>query len=1049
MRKEAKANLKYLALMLFLVVAVVAIVYAAVPVLVSTGGSTVSVDEDVGYVYNISVNNTDQGGIDNITQVNITLTSNFLANASKTNATYAMNSTIVTNFVFANTTGVLSWLINILNVTVYPSNYTMVYFVFNATATDPGNFNFSVLTVNMTTGFTNSTNISVIVNDTTTPYAVTIGNPAADGTNTTLSTLVVNVTVTDNNPSATGPNAGEAMKISLRLFNSARAIINSSNSTGLFNNQTTFTGLADGIYYVNATGNDSGDNVLVSSTFRVTIDTVYPQNISFGTQTQDDGINVTANSTYVNVTSYNDTNFVNVTFTLWNTTSVVNSTTFNSTPMTYTMNWTNLPDGNYTYAVNITDAVNQVNSTGLRKIVLDKTVPSATLRTPTAGGNYSGNLILNTTVSDATAGVSRVYFNITLGNNTESSNFTTAFISGSEWNVTINTVNYIEGEYNITVYANDTAGNSNSTVGVILFRFDNRVPNITAIRNPVSGGNYSGNLILNASIADPTAGVSNVYFNITPRNNTANHTFVKAVQSGTEWNVTIATTAYTEGVYNITVYANDTAGNTNSTVSVVQVTIDNGVPAVTLRNPASGINYSGSLILNATVSDATMGLSWVYFNITPRNNTANSSFVRAVQSGTEWNVTIATTAYSHGTYNITVSANDTLNNINRTVSAVQVIFDNVAPNVSALIRPINSGNYSGNLILNATVIADNPSGISSVFFNISNASWSVFLRAFQAGNQWNITINTSNGSFKDSKYYNVTVYVNDTAGNLNSSEKSTLITIDNTAPAITHTCTPTSTTQGNTGGIACTCTATDAIATPVVDHTASPSVVDTGTFTTRCTASDYTGNSALSDFTYTVTSSTSSGGGGGGGGSAGVSASVTKTYSITEEQAEVGYINVIKENEQVKLAITITVPATAAGAGPSSVTENHYVKVADVVNKSVTITVSSTPQTATLAEGEEKKFEVTNDTFYDISVKLNGIVDNKANLTIKSIYEEMPAGAAAGEEGAAAGEEGDTGAAEEGAGATNLTWLWIVIAVIVVVVIIIAIAAKKGGKGRR
>ena len=86
MRKEAKANLKYLALMLFLVVAVVAIVYAAVPVLVSTGGSTVSVDEDVGYVYNISVNNTDQGGIDNITQVNITFASNFLANASTTNA---------------------------------------------------------------------------------------------------------------------------------------------------------------------------------------------------------------------------------------------------------------------------------------------------------------------------------------------------------------------------------------------------------------------------------------------------------------------------------------------------------------------------------------------------------------------------------------------------------------------------------------------------------------------------------------------------------------------------------------------------------------------------------------------------------------------------------------------------------------------------------------------------------------------------------------------------------------------------------------------------
>src|SRR3989344_445014 len=258
MSKQAKSKIiaSWLLIAFSLVFAVLITYYvlAAALVTVSIGGTTFSVDEDIGKIYNISVNNTDQGGIDNITQVNITLTSNFLANASKTNATYAMNSTIVTNFVFANTTGVLSWLINISNVTVYPSNYTMVYFVFNATATDPGNFNFSVLTVNMTTGFTNSTNISVIVNDTTVPSALTIGNPAADGTNTTLSTLVVNVTVTDNNPSATGPNAGEAMKISLRLFNSARAIINSSNSTGLFNNQTTFTGLADGIYYVKATG---------------------------------------------------------------------------------------------------------------------------------------------------------------------------------------------------------------------------------------------------------------------------------------------------------------------------------------------------------------------------------------------------------------------------------------------------------------------------------------------------------------------------------------------------------------------------------------------------------------------------------------------------------------------------------------------------------------------------------------------------------------------------------------------------------------------------
>src|SRR3989338_3764412 len=186
MRKEAKANLKYLALMLFLVVAVVAIVYAAVPVLVSTGGSTVSVDEDVGKIYNISVNNTDYTGIDNVTQVNFTLPSNFTYITASSNATY-VNSTVVTEFVFASTTSVLSWLINITNMSGIGSggsNSSAVYFSFNATVDFPGNYNITVITVN-TTGFNNSTNISVIVNDTTVPSAVTIGNPAADGTNTT------------------------------------------------------------------------------------------------------------------------------------------------------------------------------------------------------------------------------------------------------------------------------------------------------------------------------------------------------------------------------------------------------------------------------------------------------------------------------------------------------------------------------------------------------------------------------------------------------------------------------------------------------------------------------------------------------------------------------------------------------------------------------------------------------------------------------------------------------------------------------------------------
>ncbi len=54
-----------------------------------------------------------------------------------------------------------------------------------------------------------------------------------------------------------------------------------------------------------------------------------------------------------------------------------------------------------------------------------------------------------------------------------------------------------------------------------------------------------------------------------------------------------------------------------------------------------------------------------------------------------------------------------------------------------------------------------------------------------------------------------------------------------------------------------------------------------------------------------------------------------------------------------------------------------------------TINVTSEPQQATLTIGQEKKFEVTNDTYYDLSVKLNGIKNNKANITIQAIQQEI------------------------------------------------------------
>lgn len=108
----------------------------------------------------------------------------------------------------------------------------------------------------------------------------------------------------------------------------------------------------------------------------------------------------------------------------------------------------------------------------------------------------------------------------------------------------------------------------------------------------------------------------------------------------------------------------------------------------------------------------------------------------------------------------------------------------------------------------------------------------------------------------------------------------------------------------------------------------------------------------------------------------------------------------------------------------------HYVGITNITNTTVTIEVASTPQTATLLVGDEKKFDVTEDGVYDLSVKLNSINSTglTAELTVRSIQEkatEENAGATAGTEEVVSDEE---------KGVLHLTWFWILAAIVIILI---------------
>ena len=144
------------------------------------------------------------------------------------------------------------------------------------------------------------------------------------------------------------------------------------------------------------------------------------------------------------------------------------------------------------------------------------------------------------------------------------------------------------------------------------------------------------------------------------------------------------------------------------------------------------------------------------------------------------------------------------------------------------------------------------------------------------------------------------------------------------------------------------------------------------------------------------------------------------TYHPTKEKLAQGYTLTLRKNYNVKFNIG---------------NDSHNLKVDSIENESIQITISSEPQTAILSVGEEKKFELSGDNYYDLSVKLNSITGDNTELTIKTINEQfISQQPGAGEDGTIPS-PGDEQSSEEKE-RENLTWFWILIGGITLLILV-------------
>ncbi len=368
----------------------------------------------------------------------------------------------------------------------------------------------------------------------------------------------------------------------------------------------------------------------------------------------------------------------------------------------------------------------------------DEINPDINITFPTNNTNWSNvNLDVNYTRSD-----DQGLFNCWYSNDTYLVNTSLGATCDNVTNVV-----WSEGNHNVTIWANDTSGNYNFSS--VSFTTDTIKPAI-AIVSPTNNTNTSDvNLDISYTRSDSGTGLFNCWY--------SNDTYSVNTSLANCGNITDV--VWSQGLHNVAVWANDSAGNYN--FSSISFTIDSVLPTVTIDSPSNHTNTTDTgLDVTYTATDANLKSCW-YHNDTKQVNVSLANC----------NTDITTVTWSEGQHNVTVWANDSVGNEQR--NTIFFTIDETNPSVSILF-PTNATNSSNvNLNINFTR-SDN------IFLETCWYSNDTYLKNTVLASGENVSSVTWSEGF-----HTVSIWCNDSAGNEDT--KNVSFTIDVTNPSVTIT----------------------------------------------------------------------------------------------------------------------------------------------------------------------------------------------------------------------------------------------------------------------
>ncbi len=506
-----------------------------------------------------------------------------------------------------------------------------------------------------------------------------------------------------------------------------------------------------------------------------------------------------------------------------------------------------------------------------------------------------------------------------------------------------------------------------------IISLDNSNPNVTLVSpsNASSSSNVNQTFRCNAT----DLSLKNVTFYLWNASSSVRNSSSSSV-AGESNSFEVNVTNISSGSYTWNCLYTDENNNRAYALSNFSLTIN--IIDVTLTSPSDNIftNRNQTYSCNASSINNLINMSFYLWNAS-----------HSIQSNISLNIT-GTTNSSTFSYNFTREGRyawnclfyDNLNILGIASSNFSLTYDLTFPTLN-ITSPLNNTWHNAgvfNLSLN-----ENGSCIYSLNFGINNYSMS------SSDNQ---NFNATNLTIVEGRY-NLSYYCNDSAGNLNMSSGISF-NIDTAAPNISLISPADAYSITGTSSIAFEYNASDNLnitSCELILNNASvasnASAISNGTnnITYSVSPGSYSwginctdqvgniGNSSLRSLTVNSASSSVSSSSGGGG-------SITesaKTYNITREEASSGVTKELKKKDKIKFEIF------------DEKFVQHTLIVESVKENSVNISILEDKFYVVLGIGQAIKINLSSSEYYELFLRLDEIIGDKAKLTIQTIKEPI------------------------------------------------------------